>query len=325
MIHDAILRVAAMLAPANLRAEWMEEWIAELAMVRRHAPRRATGFCLGAFRDAFWLRRNMPSVESGIRFLDSPRRCLLLFAIVTAAGLGIAIRLPGPRLLLTGSGRLVSLTRVGRLTPAEVGWLEHHLPDEFEGGLVRGNGLVLARRKAGRMTASKISVVMDSGKQFQFDCEDFSGVRPLLALLWLAVMAMPVVIGENRLSMARPSRHWRDRLRFWGFFAAKVAMVLNLVFLGILDLSSVILAPLLPHVPILVLILGFRWAWRDQRRRCPVCLRRLTNPIPFGQAAHAFLDWYGTEFVCAEGHGMMHVPEIPTSSYPEPQWVSLDA
>jgi len=56
-----------------------------------------------------------------------------------------------------------------------------------------------------------------------------------------------------------------------------------------------------------------------------VCLRRLTNPIFFGEASHAFLDWYGTELICSEGHGMMHVPAIPTSSYSEPRWVTLDA
>jgi hypothetical protein len=38
-----------------------------------------------------------------------------------------------------------------------------------------------------------------------------------------------------------------------------------------------------------------------------------------------FLDWYGTELICAEGHGMMHVPEIPSSSYSAQRWVSLDA
>jgi len=34
--------------------------------------------------------------------------------------------------------------------------------------------------------------------------------------------------------------------------------------------------------------------------------------------------WYGTEFLCLKGHGLLHVPEIPTT-YNTQRWMDLDA
>ena len=62
-LHLAILRSASLLVPGPHRAEWFAEWTAELW----HVNRGATAFCLGAFRDAFWLRRNTPTPIGGIR------------------------------------------------------------------------------------------------------------------------------------------------------------------------------------------------------------------------------------------------------------------
>jgi hypothetical protein len=115
------------------------------------------------------------------------------------------------------------------------------------------------------------------------------------------------------------------RRLFLRISAVKVTLAAAIVVFGILDLGSASAVEIRPHGLLVGFVLAFRWAIRDQRGRCPVCLRRLTNPIRFGGPSHAFLDWYGTELICAAGHGMMHVPEIPTSCYPEPRWVSLDA
>jgi hypothetical protein len=78
------------------------------------------------------------------------------------------------------------------------------------------------------------------------------------------------------------------------------------------------------HGLLIGLIVGLRWALVDQRRRCPVCLRVLTNPTRIGGPSHTFLDWYGTELICARGHGLLYVPEIPTSCYSTQRWQSLD-
>ena len=72
------------------------------------------------------------------------------------------------------------------------------------------------------------------------------------------------------------------------------------------------------------LLFAFRWALRDQRQRCPVCLRLLSNPAHVGEASRNFLAWNGTELICAEGHGLLHIPELPTSWFSTQRWLYLD-
>ena len=100
-LHLAILRAAALLAPAAQRVEWLAEWKAELWYVKR----RPMLFCLGAFRDAFWLRRNSPAPDVCRTFgLESPSRCLLFLAVLAAISMFFAFRLPFARdMLLFGS------------------------------------------------------------------------------------------------------------------------------------------------------------------------------------------------------------------------------
>jgi hypothetical protein len=71
-------------------------------------------------------------------------------------------------------------------------------------------------------------------------------------------------------------------------------------------------------------LFAFRWVLEDQRRRCPVCLRLLSKPVGFGEASHTFLGWYGAELTCVRGHGLLRVPEIPSSWFRRQRWVELD-
>jgi hypothetical protein len=73
------------------------------------------------------------------------------------------------------------------------------------------------------------------------------------------------------------------------------------------------------------LLFAFRWALRDQRRRCPVCLHHLTNPVSVGHPSRNFLAWHGTELVCSKGHGLLHIPEMATSWFSTQRWLCLDA
>jgi hypothetical protein len=70
-------------------------------------------------------------------------------------------------------------------------------------------------------------------------------------------------------------------------------------------------------------VAAFRWALIDQRRRCPVCLRVLGSPSGIGWASQVLLDLYGTEFICGQGHGLMQVPEIPSSSSSQ-RWLTIE-
>lgn len=251
-IHLAILRSAAWLVPGEQRAEWLAEWSAELWYVRRSGDRQTTCFCLGSFRDAFWLRRNRPPDAHPRPYLESPARCLGFLGLVAAACVLLALRQHRLDLKLPVSG-------------------------------------------------------------------------PIFAMLYMAGMSLPALpaLTSLRLGESPVNRNgWR-----WAFFASKIALLLPIVFLGVLDLADMIglkihAGPL--HFILIGNVAAFRWALIDQRRRCPECLRLLAHPARIGQPSHTFLEWYGTEFVCMHGHGLLHVPEIPTVSFRRQSWMHLD-
>ncbi|WP_321475111.1 hypothetical protein [uncultured Paludibaculum sp.] len=251
-IHLAMLRSAAWLVPGEQRAEWLAEWSAELWHIRRTCERQATAFCLGAFRDALWMRRNCPPEAQPAPWLESPARCLGFLGLVAAACALLALCYHRPTMPLP----------------------------------VRG---------------------------------------PILAMLYMGLMAVPIVAAITSLRLGTYPAHrnaWR-----WAFFAAKIALVLFIVFFGVLDLAALVglkvtAGPI--HLILFGNVAALRWALIDQRRRCPECLRLLTHPARIGVPSQTFLEWYGTEFMCAKGHGLLHVPEIPTVSFRTQSWMHLD-
>ena len=69
----------------------------------------------------------------------------------------------------------------------------------------------------------------------------------------------------------------------------------------------------------------FFWAIADQRLRCRQCLRSLGFPVRIGTPGSFFLTWSGTELICLEGHGVLHVPLLAPSWDEESEhWISLD-
>lgn len=100
MITGLMLRFAALFAPAELRVEWLAEWRGEAAFIRAAGGRtRTVRFCLGAFQDAAWLRRNVSPPQI---FLQSPRRCLALLAALATICLAVEVRPSGPLRSLSG-------------------------------------------------------------------------------------------------------------------------------------------------------------------------------------------------------------------------------
>jgi hypothetical protein len=154
----------------------------------------------------------------------------------------------------------------------------------------------------------------------------------LFALL-LACLALPATTSLPLGEYPAHSKHvpWTTRARRWAFLSAKFILIVPIVYFGALDLAyssrsmSIGTSELLEAFSSFwALLFAFRWALRDQRRRCPVCLCTLTNPARVGQFSRNFLAWNGTELVCLSGHGLLHVPDIPTSWFSNQRWLYLD-
>ena len=181
-------------------------------------------------------------------------------------------------------------------------------------------------------------VQMRHGKLYRYACISLASVslQPvgefLMALL-LAVLALPATtalpLGDYPLSR-EPLRRWLIARR-WLFLGSKFLLVAMIVFLwstalafasqpaNLSDAAGIeALAAFLP------LLIGFRWVLQDQRKRCPVCLCLLSNPARVGQPSCNFLGWSGTELICISGHGLLHIPELPTSWFATQRWLCLD-
>jgi hypothetical protein len=141
----------------------------------------------------------------------------------------------------------------------------------------------------------------------------------LLSLLTLLTLN-PLGIGECPANQHAPALI--IRLRRWMFLALKIVLLVPTVFFAI----SVVIAIFPPASPILLIgwIFGLRWALADQRQRCPVCLHLLSNPVEIGSPAQTVLGWYGTELICARGHGLLYVSGAATSWCSRQRWQYLD-
>ncbi len=94
---------------------------------------------------------------------------------------------------------------------------------------------------------------------------------------------------------------------------------------GSLDLASVgsSLSPLYFDLALFGSLFAVRWINADQRKRCPVCLRLLANPVRIGESSRILLEWHGTELMCLRGHGLLYVPEWPAIWSGQQRWLDL--
>jgi hypothetical protein len=392
-LHLALLRGAALLVRAPEREEWLAEWRAELWYV---GPPRRTAFCLGAFPDAFWLRRNGPAPV----YLQSPWHCLAVLATLAACSAGLAFQLPlsrqfllapqlpagtmtisgipledyrqlsvdpsrsafygpprfqagslnvalasrnlfdvlnvplapaiAPLVIASGDPRLIGqhLTVAGRTAQIAAILSENvwQLPGPANAWLLVDDQ-TLATESWGYAVAQMnrpttyVSVLHTAGSVNRFICVPLAERRLLIAFLMMIGVGGLVLPAVTSLSLGEyPGSHGRR----WIFLAAKFAFVLPIVLFGSLDLFSLIAIHLEAHAMIVGSVIGFRWVLIDQRRRCPVCLRTLTNPTTIGEPSRTLLEWYGTELICTKGHGLLHVPEL-RNSYSEQRWLRLDS
>ena len=134
----------------------------------------------------------------------------------------------------------------------------------------------------------------------------------------LALPAIRLAMGPGANQYPLP---WRSRLRRGSFLALKIALMQPIMFGGFVVVCAMPIANLAFTAS---WILTFRWVLIDQRRRCPVCLRLLTEPVRIGSASQTFLEWYGAESTCSRGHGMLQISEVSASYSGESEWLALD-
>ena len=255
----------------------------------------------------------------------------------TSALVGQTVKISGREALIVGV-----LPGYAPLLPQrEDAWLIVNEPQlaEYATG---ARGFVLAQSsKAAEDTGSNGRwnfSMNENGDPVGFDCVPLRGQIPhpthtfLFALL-LAFLALPATtplpLGEY--PAAEHPLFSQIRWRRWVFLGVKMGLLILIVCFTstILAFGNNRVAPLTSEYIQLVtsfvgLLFSFRWALRDQRLRCPVCLRRLSNPVQVGYPSRCFLAWHGTEFMCDEGHGLLHVPEMATSWFSTQRWLSLD-
>jgi len=116
-----------------------------------------------------------------------------------------------------------------------------------------------------------------------------------------------------------------------GFLVARIVLLMPIVYFASVDLAywNVAFTPsssvyIQLTASFSICLFGLRWVLKDQRQRCPVCLRRVEHPAQVGQASRTFLDWNGTELMCMGGHTLLHVPGLPTSWFSTQRLLYLD-
>jgi len=151
------------------------------------------------------------------------------------------------------------------------------------------------------------------------------GAEPFISLVLEFLFGCLLVRVRTPFSLGHYPQNMRPGR--WLFLTAKLALVLPIVIFGALDLGS--LGSSISDIALLIAALGgmfaMGWALADQRRRCPVCLRILANPVRIGQSSRMLLEWHGTELVCLRGHGLLHIPERPAIWFTTQQWMDLDS
>jgi hypothetical protein len=170
----------------------------------------------------------------------------------------------------------------------------------------------------------RLSAENEQGGNDRFVCSSLGARHYVPEYCFLFLLSLLLLTAFTPLALGEYPANRRMRLRRWSFLGIKLALVLPIVFFGSLDLASLVSMEFQPHGMLAGLILGLRWVLADQRRRCPVCLRLVANPIRIGRPSEIYLAWYGTEFICTHGHGLLYVPEIATSCYSAPRWQYLD-
>jgi hypothetical protein len=150
----------------------------------------------------------------------------------------------------------------------------------------------------------------------------------LLTALLLLAAARTVIDTRRGLPPRRSAR-------YWGYFALKTALPLAALYFAILEFTPATElgltggdatrgAPVLLWTSFASVVVIAIWAWRDQSRRCRVCLQRMRSPLRIGVRGQVLLEAAGDEVMCPNGHGTVYHAASVLGSDLSNRWMGLD-
>jgi hypothetical protein len=154
------------------------------------------------------------------------------------------------------------------------------------------------------------------------------------------LIALPAILVAFVTNPVRPIRRENSqaqkeiiliRTRRAFFLSARVALTLAIAFFAILLLRAPFQfagnfalgwAELI--LDAIAITASLRHILLNQEQRCQRCLRNLGQPTRVGPPSRNFLYWSGTELACADGHGMLQIPNLRGSWCWYDRWIEED-
>jgi hypothetical protein len=243
--------------------------------------------------------------------VETPNGKRSLSVVRTTADLFKLLNIPIP---VGNSGRPVLVHNAGRwdLPGRMDGWL---IEDEAALATLPASteGFVVARLRYNDLHDKRFRMIRLCDRSFEM----FWVVLPAFLIGCILLRFMPYDSPGGHLQRTGPRRGL--------FLAAKTLLVLPIVLFGSMDLASLggSLSPVFFDFAVFGSLFALRWIRADQRKRCPVCLRLLANPVRIGESSRILLEWHGTELMCLRGHGMLYVQEWPAIWPGRQRWMGL--
>jgi hypothetical protein len=197
--------------------------------------------------------------------------------------------------------------------------------------------LETAKRQLAAVVNDKESMHADTNLQIlSLKDIEYQSLECWAGLIVLSV-ALLLVLKWRQLALLRvtgPHASISDCFRWYVFFAVKMFLLLMAALVGSFEVVlSVFRDDACPHpfagaaavwLFLFLATIAVNWSLRDQFARCRTCLRRLAVQVDIGNSARSLLEITGTEFVCNEGHGTLHVPMMESSCVDSERWTYLD-
>jgi hypothetical protein len=146
-------------------------------------------------------------------------------------------------------------------------------------------------------------------------------------------LAFALIVGAVLIARALP-RPSGSGWHYWWFLAVKTLALAALPTLAWMELGSLVVktmppglgrgllfAVALPLAFVFAFAVSLWWSFADQRRRCPICLQRLSLPVTMGSWG-SVLDPSATEMLCDAGHGSLCASEAIGGD--TDRWTNLD-